>query len=74
MADEIIEVRLRLEGAVILEWRLDRIVEEVRQRLVKVEEHRVLSARGERADTDPHYQKVEIWQPEKRTVWVYLGL
>lgn len=62
MADEIIEVRLRPDGAVILERKLDRIEEEVRPRRVKVEEHRVLTARGERADADPHYQKVEIWQ------------
>ncbi len=73
MAAEIIEVRLRPDGAVFLEWKLDRIVEEVRQRLDKEEEHRVqmLTARGERADDAPHYQKVQIWQPQKRTVRVY---
>jgi len=63
MADEIIEVRLRPDGAVIFERKVDRIVEEVRPRRVKVEEHRVqvLTARGERADANPHYQNVEIW-------------
>lgn len=71
MADEKSEVRLRPDGAVILERKLDRTVEEVRQRLVNVEEERVnmFTGRGERGD--PQYQKWEIWQPEKRTVWVY---
>ena len=71
MADKTIEVRLRPDGAVILERELDRLEDEVRQRLVKVEEQRVdmFTARGEPAV--PLYQNVETWQPEKRTVWVY---